>query len=448
VSGQLVVSGVHVSLGYLHNNNNNNSNNNFIQHEGKLLFFTGDIAKRNVDGSFTWIGRTDNQTKIHGTRVELEEVEAHISTALDNIPTMVVSIPHALIDDNFLLAVIESSQSQQSSEDLLSILRSTLPAVYVPTVIISLDSFPLTSSGKINRIQIRKMVAEIIATAETPNSTIVEHNIMRNIDLYKDGSVNRGVIEVKVLNVYRSVLGLSSSKEVGVNVSFYELGGNSMTAIEVLWQLKQSLGVTLALKLLLSPMQLVIDELICLIHPVYCSREPVDQGSRDVKAKRKFKALELEVEPTPRWNEFTEILWSGRQGTGTRSHTTDDNLSSEHTVSSGSMHVHWKRQLLKCIDASPVYVQAVKGSRVKEESVVIGSHGGDICCIAVDDGSLRWQVDFEMHIEASVCVNPSLGLVYIAGYEANDVDGDMRPRRDDGMGVVYALTLSDGMIHS
>ena len=149
VPGELYVSGPGVSDGYL--NRPEITNERFLDNPfgGKYkLYKTGDLVEYNSDGNIKFIGRNDNQIKLHGFRIELKEIEQAIlknSHIIDVLVTKKVDLNNKPI----LVAYIITSKKNYDTNILRKNIQEVLPQYMVPHIVI-IDKFPLTPNGKID----------------------------------------------------------------------------------------------------------------------------------------------------------------------------------------------------------------------------------------------------------------------------------------------------------
>jgi acyl-coenzyme A synthetase/AMP-(fatty) acid ligase len=145
--GQLAISGGQLASGYY--GEPDLTRQHFPSIGGKTWYLTGDLACQDERGIFHHLGRIDNQVKILGQRVELEEVEAHLRAISGSEDVAAVAWP---IQDGIAAGIVAfTSGVANPPEQLRDALRRLLPPYMVPRRIIELDSLPLGSSGKIDR---------------------------------------------------------------------------------------------------------------------------------------------------------------------------------------------------------------------------------------------------------------------------------------------------------
>jgi acyl carrier protein len=183
----------------------------FSSEAGARLYRTGDLGRMLSDGTIEFIGRRDHQVKIRGYRVELDEIAA-VLREHHAVRDAIVSAGPDQKGEVRLTAYIERiGECEVSISDLRTHLRDRVPEHMVPATCIFLDSLPLTATGKVDRRALPRpadFVLEPAAEYVAP-STDLEHEI---------------------LAVWQQVL---SVERIGVEDSFFDLGGHSLTLAEV-----------------------------------------------------------------------------------------------------------------------------------------------------------------------------------------------------------------------
>jgi acyl carrier protein len=203
VYGELCVGGTGVSRGYM--------NKPEITHEkftmapfdpGKRIYLTGDLARWLPDGTIQFLGRTDYQVKIRGYRIEPGEIENRLLKH-EKIKEAFV-IPRTENSNNYLCAYIISCESLKT-EDLRNYLLSYLPEYMIPSYFVTLEKFPITPNGKIDR---EALPAPDINAA---------HEYVAPTDN----------LEKKLVAIWADILMLDQ-EIIGIDTSFFELGGHSL----------------------------------------------------------------------------------------------------------------------------------------------------------------------------------------------------------------------------
>jgi amino acid adenylation domain-containing protein len=190
--------------------------------EGERLYRTGDLARRLPDGSLQFLGRLDRQVKIRGFRVELDEIEA-VLRQCPGVREAVVAVR----GDRLVAWYVPEPEQEPSPDQIRAWLRGKLPEVMVPAAFVPLDVLPLTPNGKIDRRVLPAPVAGPVAPASAP----------------------RTPLESLIAGVCSEVLGID---EVPRDVSFFDLGGNSLLATQVVTLLQDVLPVELGLRKVLE----------------------------------------------------------------------------------------------------------------------------------------------------------------------------------------------------
>jgi amino acid adenylation domain-containing protein len=145
--GELAFSGKQVAKGYFDDDALTESR--FPMIDGKRWYLTGDLAYQDEFGRLHHLGRMDNQVKIQGNRVELEEVEAHLRLAFGSETVAAVAWPVQYGTAAKLVAFV--CGASVSSREAVNLLRSRLPAYMIPARILELDTLPASVNGKIDR---------------------------------------------------------------------------------------------------------------------------------------------------------------------------------------------------------------------------------------------------------------------------------------------------------
>lgn len=159
--GELVLSGRQVARGYL--NDPEMTAARFPVVRGKRWYRTGDLVYRDKGGVFHHLGRIDNQVKVLGNRVELEEVEAHLRvvTGTDSV----VAIAWPVVDGSASGIAAFVCGSRVDVQEAREAMRERVPGYMVPQQILEIDSIPLTSNGKSDRKALQRWLERACAEA-------------------------------------------------------------------------------------------------------------------------------------------------------------------------------------------------------------------------------------------------------------------------------------------
>jgi len=211
VQGELYIGGKGVALGYY--NDRENTGNSFIHHPGLgYIYRTGDYGVLHREGYIEFLGRRDQQVKIGGYRIELDEIRNRLS-AHPNIKNAVVT---GLNDKNGkkMMCSYIVSDIKINVDELRSYLLEELPAYMVPTYFIQVDDIPLTSNGKIDK--------KILPAPQPGLNGQAEIIAPRN------------QVEQLIAGEWKKVLELD---QVSIRDSFFTLGGDSLKAIQLVSRL-------------------------------------------------------------------------------------------------------------------------------------------------------------------------------------------------------------------
>ncbi|MEA2558558.1 MAG: hypothetical protein QOH06_62 [Acidobacteriota bacterium] len=195
----------------------------FSETAGSRLYRTGDLARRLPDGNLQFLGRIDHQVKIRGFRVEPEEIES-VLLRHPGVRQAVVAVREDRPNDRRLAAwYVPEPEREPSSGELRDWLRGKLPEYMVPAAFVRIEALPLTPGGKVDRRALPAPLAEPAPSGEAP----------------------RTPTEMLVAVVFAEVLG---SGEVPRDASFFDLGGNSLMATQVVTLIQDVLPVQLDLR--------------------------------------------------------------------------------------------------------------------------------------------------------------------------------------------------------
>ena len=149
-SGELCLSGLGLSAGYL--KREELTAEKFVSHpmKGERMYRTGDLVRWNKLGNLEYLGRIDNQVKIRGYRIELGEIETVLSN-LSEIQSTVVVAQELPTGTKELVAYVVTESEEMDTERFKRALRDHLPGYMVPEHYVQLEAMPLTNNGKIDR---------------------------------------------------------------------------------------------------------------------------------------------------------------------------------------------------------------------------------------------------------------------------------------------------------
>nr|AXN93622.1 PuwE [Symplocastrum muelleri NIVA-CYA 644] len=199
-----------------------------IEGQGSRLYKTGDLARYLPDGNIEFGGRIDQQVKIRGFRIELGEIEATLA-AHPEVNEVVVTAREEPTGNKCLVAYIVSGFDALTGEELHRFLKQKLPDYMVPSYFVMLENLPLTSNGKVDR---RALPAPDL-------------ELSRSVSFVPP----RTPTEEAIANIITEVLGV---ERVGIYDNFFEIGGHSLSATQVISRLQENCKVKLPLRHMLE----------------------------------------------------------------------------------------------------------------------------------------------------------------------------------------------------
>src|SRR5579871_1455750 len=192
------------------------------------LYRTGDIVRRRGNGLVEWCGRTDNQVKVRGFRIGLEEIEAALCTH-ERVALAAVRIwPDASGEMSLCAYVVPKEGDELAARTLKAFLRNKLPEYMVPARIVTLARMPMTVNGKIDRLRLPEPLA---------------------VEMRREPAEPRNECERRIAESWARLLGLP---KVGIHDNFFELGGHSVLAFLAMLDIKKIDGRELPLGMLLE----------------------------------------------------------------------------------------------------------------------------------------------------------------------------------------------------
>ncbi|MEU1217202.1 amino acid adenylation domain-containing protein, partial [Streptomyces sp. NPDC005790] len=175
---------------------------------GSRMYRTGDLARRRRDGQLEFVGRMDEQVKIRGYRIELNEIETVLAAhpGVARAAVAVRSGPRT----NRLVGYVVPARGEDGTDDagLRAFVARTLPAYMVPAAFVTLERLPLSPNGKLDRAALPAPEPVGAAGGRGPS----------------------GAVEETLCGIVRGALGMP---DAGVADDFFDLGGDSITAIQV-----------------------------------------------------------------------------------------------------------------------------------------------------------------------------------------------------------------------
>lgn len=207
VIGELCLSGDSMSKGYLNRDNLNKDVFVDCPYNNNKMYKTGDLVKIDNNYDIVYIGRKDNQIKLHGYRIELNEIETAIKE-IDFVQDAIAIVDSDDIGNKFICAYIVSSENIDVNS-IKSILKKSLALYMIPSYIIQIDKMPINANGKIAKDSLPKFINNI-------NNEYVQPVTKQ---------------QKYLCDLFSTIL---NREKVGIKDDFFSLGGHSLLAAKVI----------------------------------------------------------------------------------------------------------------------------------------------------------------------------------------------------------------------
>lgn len=220
IRGEICIGGAGLAIGYFQMEEL--TEQRFVSFNGSKglcrIYKTGDIGYKTTDGEIYLLGRSDDQVKIRGFRVELQEVQNALMQH-EKIQNAVVITIDKNPNEKELAAFYVSNESIEQSQ-LTDFLKSKLPDPMIPAYQIRIDSIPLQANGKVDRNRLPEI-------KKTSRNKIA-------------GKKPESYLEKQLASLWCKVLEV---EEVGTEDNFFDLGGHSLKAIQLLLRIQKEMKV-------------------------------------------------------------------------------------------------------------------------------------------------------------------------------------------------------------
>ncbi|CAE7003018.1 Cyclosporine synthetase [Pyrenophora teres f. teres] len=195
------------------------------------LYKTGDLVQYNDDGNLVCLGRKDSQVKLRGQRIELGEIEHHLRECLPEATQMAVEVilPSEESKHATLAAFVRLEQDYCHIPAVVDALAERLPTHMIPTIFITLEVFPMTTSGKTDRKVLREIGASF-----TPQQ-------LANVRTSRQGQKRQPTTpaERAMQQLWAGVLAIAPDS-IGLDDSFFRLGGDSIAAMKLVGEARRA----------------------------------------------------------------------------------------------------------------------------------------------------------------------------------------------------------------
>ncbi|MFC3965951.1 non-ribosomal peptide synthetase, partial [Nocardia jiangsuensis] len=229
IAGELYLAGAQLARGYF--GRADLTADRFVANpyggRGARMYRTGDLVTRDGFGAIVYLGRTDFQVKLRGLRIELGEIETAL-TAHETVAQAVALVrSDGRTGDQLVGYVVPAPGATVDLDELRAHLGAVLPSYMVPATFVVLDAMPLNPNGKLDRraLPVPVFEARTFRAPATP-------------------------IEEIVAGVFAEVLGVDTAERaVGLDDDFFELGGNSLVATQVVARLGAALDTRVPVRM-------------------------------------------------------------------------------------------------------------------------------------------------------------------------------------------------------
>jgi thioesterase domain-containing protein len=241
VSGEIYIAGAGVARGYLKREDMTAEKflaNPYSAEPGGRMYRTGDLGRYLENGNVEFLGRRDHQVKIRGFRIELGEIEARLAEHPAVREAVVLASEDAAGEKRLVAYVVPERESKESSNgsgrvelqmsELREHLLGKLPEYMVPTAYVQLKRIPLTPNGKLDR----KSLPE-------PDKDIREQEYVGP----------RNATEETLCRLWQEVL---RRERVGIHDNFFNIGGHSLLAVQVISRIRQAFTAEMPLSVLFA----------------------------------------------------------------------------------------------------------------------------------------------------------------------------------------------------
>jgi amino acid adenylation domain-containing protein len=230
VIGELHIGGVQLARGYLNRQDLTSAafiDNPFFAkgHPSARLYKTGDLARYLPDGNIEYIGRIDHQVKVRGFRIELGEIETVLSQQKGIKEAVVSTCEHA--GSMLLVGYVVTQDQQLDTHALRKSLKQSLPEYMVPGIIMRIDKIPLSANGKADRKALPQPDSQAFSAAPYV--------------------APRNLTEQRLAEIWSDALQI---ERIGIHDNFFEIGGQSLLATQVVARIREAFDRELPLRAL------------------------------------------------------------------------------------------------------------------------------------------------------------------------------------------------------
>lgn len=205
------------------------------------MYKTGDLGRYRTDGVVECCGRADDQVKIRGFRIELSEIDTHLSQ-LPGVRENVTLVKRDAYEEKVLISYIVADADYMDSKGIVDIrkliagireqLSHKLPKYALPSIIVPLIKMPLTPNGKVDKNAL-----------PFPNEALI-NELLSGGGSHEDAA-SHTQLQRQLAKIWNAVLypplpsGVTSPRSVGISDNFFDVGGHSILATRLIFQVRQ-----------------------------------------------------------------------------------------------------------------------------------------------------------------------------------------------------------------
>lgn len=217
--GKLYVGGVGLARGYINQEKLNQEK--YIYYLNERIYDTGDIVTWKSDGNLKYLGRKDNQIKINGYLVELDEIEVQLETH-HLVVQAIVLVKNEPPHRQLVAYVLLKPGNELHNVNLYHYLKTILPQYMLPKFYYQIDEVPLTAQGKVDKNALLRSDSFAVSYTEYAPPTNIIHE--------------------KLICIYAELLNISPT-DIGINTEFFDLGGTSISALHLIDKVNQQFNI-------------------------------------------------------------------------------------------------------------------------------------------------------------------------------------------------------------
>lgn len=231
--GELYISGIGLAQGYL--NRPALTEERFLLNPWETepyhrMYRTGDVVQYDEEGNLIYLYRIDNQVKLNGQRIELQEIEEKMR-AYPGVEEAIVIVDSNELGEKYLIGFVLGKQPV-CRERLLDFMRGHLMEYMIPHIICEINSVPLSANGKLDRRKLKEIYEREVSANFVPPRTPMERTVVAELER------------------------LLQRTEIGMNDDYFMLGGNSLHIVDFITTLNRELNMEIPFPLLIRYPQL------------------------------------------------------------------------------------------------------------------------------------------------------------------------------------------------